>query len=94
MKHWPTQKAYLTVTFLVAGFIPNSIAVAVYLLLPAVGWVWFGLGLFGVRIIPRFCDAWVQTSYPKALLLIEVVNGFILSLVTAGVLAAVSSSLS
>lgn len=48
----------------------------------------FGLLLAGLRMLPRFFDMYMQTSYPNVLLVIELVNGTILSFVAAGVLTA------
>ncbi len=41
----------------------------------------FGLILVTVKIIPRFYDMWIQTTYPNKLLAIEFVNGVIGSFV-------------
>jgi len=51
-------------------------------------WFFFSLILIGVRIIPRFLDMWIQTNYPEKLLLVELINGTIGSLITAFVLTA------
>lgn len=47
----------------------------------------FGLILVVVKIIPRFFDMWVQSSYPTQLLIVEIVNGAIGSFVIAFVFA-------
>lgn len=45
-----------------------------------------GLLLAAIRIYPRFWNMWIQTSYPRNLLAIEVVNGTIGTLVIAAIL--------
>jgi len=87
MKKWPTQAKYLAGTFLVAGFIPILLINIMFVYIAPISFFAFGLILFGVRIIPRFCDAWMQTSYPNTILLIELINGFILSFVIAFMLS-------
>jgi hypothetical protein len=47
----------------------------------------FGLILFVVKIIPRFIDMWIQSTYPDKLLVVEFVNGTIGSFITAAVFA-------
>jgi hypothetical protein len=44
---------------------------------------YFGIILVAVKIIPRFFDMWVQSSYPTPLLTIEIINGTIGSFVIA-----------
>ena len=48
---------------------------------------YFGIILVAVKIIPRFFDMWVQSSYPTQLLTIEIINGTIGSFVIAFVFA-------
>jgi len=39
-------------------------------------------GLFaGIRVYPRFWNMWIQSSYPNRLLVVELVNGTISTLV-------------
>lgn len=52
--------------------------------------VYFGIILVAVKIIPRFFDMWVQSSYPPTLLTIEIINGAIGSFVIAFVFALLS----
>ncbi|MDG6218456.1 MAG: DUF1761 domain-containing protein [Candidatus Thermoplasmatota archaeon] len=47
---------------------------------------YFGVILVAVKIIPRLFDMYVQSQYPKTLLIIEVINGSIGSFVIAFVL--------
>ena len=49
--------------------------------------LYFGLILILVKIIPRFFDMYVQSQYPMALLIIEIINGSIGSIVIAFVIA-------
>jgi hypothetical protein len=49
----------------------------------------FGLILVVIRIIPRWADMFMQTTYPNKLLKIELLNGTIISFVMAFVLALV-----
>ena len=83
MKKWKTKTKYLTGVFFVAGLIPILLIAIAYQYLTPINWLLFGLILFGIRIIPRFCDMWMQTAYPNKILLIEIVNGLILSFVIA-----------
>jgi len=87
MKSWGTQGKYLWNTFLIAGLIPNILIAIVFIILAPISWVTFALILFAVRIVPRGCDMYMQTSYPNKLLVIEMVNGLILSFVTAYMLS-------
>ena len=94
MKKWPNQKKYMLYMYLGGALVPGIIFAAVYAFLaPVLGGslglntLYFGLILVFVRILPRFFDMWIQSSYPNKLLVIEIVNGAILSFVAAGVLA-------
>ncbi len=49
--------------------------------------LYFGIILVAVKIIPRLIDMWMQTSYPNKLLTIEFINGTIGSFVIALVFA-------
>lgn len=83
MKRWKTQPRYLIGVFLVAGFMPNLLITITHSFIPGLGVLGFGLLLVGVRIVPRLCDMWMQTSYPDKILAIELMNGIVLSFVTA-----------
>ena len=83
MRHFPTQGKYLAGVFLIAGLVPIILSRIAYDLITPIGVIGFWLLLAGVRIIPRLCDMWMQTSYPEELLLVELANGIILSFVTA-----------
>jgi len=81
MKHFSSQKNYLIGVFSVAGLIPILLSYIAFQFLQPISWILFGSILFLVRIIPRFCDMWMQTSYPNKILFIELINGLILSFV-------------
>ncbi len=83
MKNWSTQGKFLIGTFFVAGFIPILLTTIAYQYIKPLDFVILALILIGVRIIPRACDAWMQTSYPNVILLIELINGAILSVLIA-----------
>ncbi|MBU2028536.1 hypothetical protein KJ761_01435 [Patescibacteria group bacterium] len=83
MKKWPTHGQYFTGVFFVSGFIPILLITMAYAYIGPLNFIILGLILSGVRIIPRLCDMWMQTSYPNRLLQIELVNGVILSFVIA-----------
>jgi hypothetical protein len=84
MKHFATQSQYLSGVFVIAGFVPILLTTVAYeMLLAPMYWVSLGILLAAVRIVPRLCDMWMQTSYPNVLLLIELINGMILSFVIA-----------
>ena len=83
VKTWKIQWEYLLGVFFIAGFIPIFFIDVIYEYLSPVNGVLFGFLLCGVRMIPRCCDMWMQTSYPDTLLFIELVNGVMLSVVIA-----------
>ena len=49
--------------------------------------LYFGLILIAVKIIPRFFDMWMQSTYPPTLLTIEAINGAIGSFIIALIFA-------
>jgi hypothetical protein len=42
-----------------------------------------GVLFAAIRVYPRFWNMWIQTTYPTRLLVIEIINGTIGSLVVA-----------
>lgn len=58
--------------------LPDSIALTT---------LYYGLILAAIKIIPRFFDMWMQSTYPPALLTIEAINGAIGSFVIAFIFA-------
>jgi hypothetical protein len=93
LRVWKKQPVYLLVTFL--GVLAQGLlwAFVFYFIRPVLpGTFWldtllFGIGLFVVKIIPRFIDMAIQTTYPKPLLAMEFVNGTISCFVMAAVFA-------
>lgn len=47
----------------------------------------FGLILVAIKIIPRFFDMWIQSTYPNKLLVVEFINGTIGSFIIGIVFA-------
>ncbi|MBU1177779.1 hypothetical protein KJ903_01020 [Patescibacteria group bacterium] len=93
-KVWQSQPKYIITMYFVGALIPCLILAFVYSFLsPAftgsliLKTLCLGLIIASVRMIPRFFDMWIQTTYPDTLLTIEIVNGTILSFAAAAVLA-------
>lgn len=86
MKKWDKKSKYITYMYLLGALTPSLIMAFVYKLIAPISILHFGLILLGIRIIPRFFDMWIQSSYPNKLLYIEIINGTILSFVAALVL--------
>lgn len=96
MSKYANQKKFMLEMFFFGMFIPSFIAGTAYSYLKpglyiingnyiSITFV-LGLMLAGIRIVPRFFDMNLLTSYPKKLLFIELINGIILSFVMAIVL--------
>lgn len=86
MKSWQSQQKYLSVVFLLGILVPSFAITFFFYYLAPISFLAFALLLTLIRMVPRFCDMYIQTSYPNVLLAIELVNGTILSFVAAGVL--------
>lgn len=93
MKTWKDPKKYMTSMFLVGALIPCLLFAAAYSFIKSAlpstflqNIFYFGMLLVTIRIIPRFFDMWIQTSYPDRLLAIEMFNGIIGSFVIAVVI--------
>ncbi len=92
-KIWKKQSTHLLITFLgvlVQGLLWAFVFYLVHPVLPGTFWLdtlFFGLGLFVVKIIPRFIDMAIQTTYPKSLLAVEFVNGTISCFVMSAIFA-------
>ncbi|GBD93029.1 hypothetical protein BMS3Abin05_00608 [bacterium BMS3Abin05] len=89
LKKWPGVPKYLGLMYL-SSLIECILAAIVYLVMKSVLPVGpiprglaFGLVLIAVRIVPRFLDMWMQTTYPNRLLWIEGINGSIGSFIIA-----------
>lgn len=93
VKKWPNNKKYLLNMYLF-GILAQCVLFAfVYIFLKPifVGTIlsktfFFGLLIVAIKIIPRFFDMWLQSTYPNKLLQIELINGIIGSFVIAFVL--------
>jgi hypothetical protein len=83
MKKWPSKGKYLLSTLLIAGFIPILGIIIIYNYISPLNTLYLGLLLIIIRVVPRLCDTWVQTSYPNKIIFIELINGSILSLIIA-----------
>lgn len=86
VKRWKTEKQYLATMYLLAVLIPAMITTFVFYYLAPLGILQFGFLLAGIRMLPRFADMFMQTSYPNKLLAVELINGTLLSFLAAGVL--------
>ena len=90
LKKWKNNKKYMLSMFIFGILIQSLLFAFVYafvkLVLPGslvLNTFYFGLILVGVKIIPRLFDMWLQSTYPKKLLKIELINGTIGSFVIA-----------
>jgi hypothetical protein len=80
---WKTKKQYLINMYILGILIPVMIASFVYSFLTPISVPAFALILIGIRMVPRLLDMYMQTSYPNKILLIELINGSILSFIGA-----------
>ena len=90
LKKWKNNKKYMLNMFIFGILIQSLLFAFVYAFVkPALpgtlvlNTLFFGLILVGVKILPRLFDMWLQSTYPKNLLKIELVNGTIGSFVLA-----------
>jgi hypothetical protein len=81
VRQWPSKPRYFVTQFLGTQVEVYILTLAFLWLRPLIGWPGYGgalaLGflLAATRVYPRFWNMWIQTSYPRRLLAIEVVNG-------------------
>ena len=94
VKNRKDVKTFIMNTFVFSILIQCLLFVFVYLFIQSIlpgtlilNTLYFGIILVAVKIIPRFFDMWVQSSYPTTLLTIEIINGTIGSFVIAFVFA-------
>lgn len=87
LKTWKSQPRFLFFHFLIV-VIETSIFVWVFSSITMhypITWLsaglWYGLFLFLIRILPRFFDMFMMVNYPIKLLLVELINGGIFSLI-------------
>ena len=102
MKKWKSQSKYMINMFIVGGLIPALFLAFIYAqyfstfltnetVLKNI--VTFTIIVSLIRIVPRFFDMWIQTSYPNKLLKIELVNGIIGTFVIAATIILTSNML-
>jgi hypothetical protein len=81
VRQWPSKPRYFVMQFLGTQVEVYILTFAFFWLRPLIGWPGYGgalaLGflLAATRVYPRFWNMWIQTNYPRRLLMIEVVNG-------------------
>ena len=96
VKRWTTKRKYFVTQFLGTQIEVYILTIAFVWLRPLVGFSGYGgailLGslLVAIRVYPRFWNMWVQTTYPTRLLVVEIVNGTIGTLVISVFLQAVT----
>jgi hypothetical protein len=89
MRRWPSKARYLATQFLGTQLEVYLVTAAFVWLRPSVtasgfaGALLLGGVLAAVRVYPRFWNMWIQTTYPKRLLGVELVNGTIGTLAIA-----------
>ncbi len=83
MKHWKNQGQYLGIMYALGCLIPAITMSAIFYYLSPIDPLGFAIVLIGIRIIPRFVDMWIQSSYPEESLAIEIINGSLLSIMAA-----------
>jgi hypothetical protein len=94
VRRWHSKPRYLATQFLGTQVEVFAITAAFWWLRPAVstagmsGALMLGLVIAALRVYPRFWNMWIQTTYPRRLLAIEIVNGTIGTLAIALLLQA------
>ena len=94
VKNRKDVKTFIINTFVYSVLIQCFIFAFVYLFIKPIlpgtlvmNALYFGIILIAVKIIPRLFDMYVQSKYPKTLLIIEFINGSIGSFIIAFVFA-------
>jgi hypothetical protein len=96
VKHWPSKVKYFGTQFLGTQVEVYILTTAFIWLRPLVGIAGYGGALLlgalfaAIRVYPRFWNMWIQTTYPTKLLVVEIINGTIGTLVIALFLQAVA----
>jgi hypothetical protein len=81
VKQWASKPRYFATQFLGTQLEVYILTVVFFWLRPLIGMQGCGgamalaLLLAATRVYPRFWNMWIQTTYPRRLLAIEVVNG-------------------
>jgi hypothetical protein len=97
VRQWPSKPRYFTTQFFGTQVEVYILTVAFVWLRPTLtlggygGALALGLLLAATRVYPRFWNMWIQTTYPRRLLAIEVVNGTLGTLAIILFLQAVST---
>lgn len=94
LKKWASPTQMMAYVYLLGCLIPSVLIAFVYnainTVLPSSYWMnvlMFGLILICIKIIPRFSDMATMTSYPKKMLILDIINGSLNSFVMAMVFA-------
>jgi hypothetical protein len=96
VRQWPSKPRYFVTQFFGTQIEVYILTIAFLWLRPLVDTRGYGGGLLlgslfaAIRVYPRFWNMWVQTTYPRRLLAVEVVNGTLGTLVISGFLQAVT----
>jgi hypothetical protein len=96
VRRWSSKPRYLATQFAGTQIEVWILTAAFWFLRPAIdvagyaGAIAAGLLLAAVRVYPRFWNMWIQTTYPRRLLAVEIVNGTIGTLVIAVFLQAIA----
>jgi hypothetical protein len=89
IKTWKNQGKFLFLHYLItlAEVIIFIWIFSIITIHPATEWftagIYFGLFLCFIRIVPRMLDMFMMVNYPRRLLIIELINGFIISMATS-----------
>lgn len=95
VRNWPSPGKYRLIQFLGTQVEVFILALSYFLFRPAMndsGWssvMVLGAVLALVRVYPRFWNMWIQTTYPRNLLLIEIINGTLGTFAILAILEAV-----
>ena len=96
VRRWPSMPRYLATQFVGTQVEVFLLCAAFLWLRPMVGptgvstTLLLGALLGAVRVYPRFWNMWIQSTYPRKLLAIELVNGTLGTFAIVGSLAALS----
>jgi hypothetical protein len=83
---WPSRRRYLVTQFLGTQVEVYVLATAFFVLRSRTSTesaLTLGLLLAGVRVFPRFWNMWIQSTYPRRLLAVEVLVGTLGTLTVA-----------
>jgi len=95
VRKWPSPGRYRLIQFFGTQVEVFILTVAYLVFRPALTFsAWstvlvLGAILASVRVYPRFWNMWIQTTYPRNLLLIEIINGTLGTFAILGILEGV-----